>query len=64
MGRVSVCQTSSTGGDLNPTDDGYDCVNKPRYGCVESVYRAGARCSECRVSPTECSVIHQGIDEC
>ena len=34
-------------------DDVFDCVNKPEYDCRESVGRAGARCSKCRVRRTE-----------
>lgn len=47
MGRESTCLSSSLVGDAGPMNDGYDCVNKPRYGCIESVSRAGARCSLC-----------------
>lgn len=49
MGRESTCLSSSLVGDAGPMNDGYDCVNKPRYGCIESVSRAGARCSLCVV---------------
>lgn len=42
--------------DAEPGDV-FDCVNKPEYDCPESVDRAGARCSTCRVRTTERFVV-------
>ena len=34
-------------------EDGFDCVNKPKYKCKDKVYIAGDKCSLCYVSESE-----------
>ena len=36
-------------GPLSLPGDGFNCVNKPQYGCPEEVEKAGTVCSRCRV---------------